>query len=137
MDTIPAYVDWRAFTRNAANPLSGLADYKVRPKLPPRNEHLPPAAPGPEVLYRHRQEHEGHQQGGPSWIPQAQRDTAEVSRLTTDAAPTRGEDLLGKGYFSPALNPGPDGRSSLGQKLHHHDLPTEGLKAQQPPIVRL
>ncbi len=68
MDTILAYVDWRACT---ATPLSGLADYKVLLKLPPRNEHLPPAAPGPKVLYRHRQEHEGHHQGGPSWIPQA------------------------------------------------------------------
>ncbi len=32
-----------------------------------QNEHLPPAAAGPEVLYPHRQEHEGNQRGGPSW----------------------------------------------------------------------
>ncbi len=31
MDTVPAYVDWRACT---AILLSGLADFKVRPKLP-------------------------------------------------------------------------------------------------------
>ena len=34
MDTVPAYVDWRACT---ATPLSGLADYKIRLKLPPLN----------------------------------------------------------------------------------------------------
>ncbi len=33
MDTVPAYVDWRACT---ATQLSGVADYQVRLKLPPQ-----------------------------------------------------------------------------------------------------
>ncbi len=38
MDTVPAYVDWRACT---ATQLSGVADYKVRLKLPPQVKRPP------------------------------------------------------------------------------------------------